>query len=549
MKTKFALLLLYIGCSLNLSAQSNFLWAKSSTETSINATAEGFSVSANASGDVAETGFYGSTTISFGSNTLTNTDNTGNSSDVFVVKYDASGNLLWTRNAGGAYVDYAYGVSIDSNGNVFVTVMSYSSTITFGSFTLTNSAYPGIFIAKYDPLGNVLWVKNPAGEGVSNSICCDASGNVLVTGGFSSATIVFGSTTLTNANPGFQDIFVAKYDPLGNELWAKRAGGVSEDVGVGVSSDLTGNVLLTGDFQSPTINFGTTTLTNTGGSNYYISKFDSSGNALWASSTSGYALGKDVCADMSGNIFATGTFGDSTITFGSTTLTNSNPSFADIFVVKYNGNGSVLWAQSGAGPINEKSYSVCCDGSGNLFVTGFFRSTISFGSVSLHSLFSQDPMFIIKYDPSGNVICASALESGGDDQNDITVDALGNAYIGGDFAIDSFIVGMDTLHLTGMEDVFIAKFDHTCFVQEAVTELEGKDILSIYPNPSEGKFSLNSKTKNGEILVYNSLGEIVFQSRINSSISTIDLSNQASGIYFVNVKTEKESFTQKIIIQ
>jgi uncharacterized repeat protein (TIGR03803 family) len=73
-------------------------------------------------------------------------------------------------------------------------------------------------------------------------------------------------------------------------------------------------------------------------------------------------------------------------------------------------------------------------------------------------------------------------------------------------------------------------------------------ILNVYPNPSTGIFTLNSKITSGEISVRNTVGEIVLLSTINQQSSAIDLSNQPNGIYFVNVKTEKESFTQKMII-
>ena len=117
---------------------------------------------------------------------------------------------------------------------------------------------------KYDTSGNVLWVKSAGGTGndVSNGVCTNASGNVFITGYFDSPTITFGTTTLTNINAA-NDIFIVKYDASGNVLWAKSAGGAGSDVSSGVSIDARGNVIITGGFGSPSISFGTALLTNT----------------------------------------------------------------------------------------------------------------------------------------------------------------------------------------------------------------------------------------------------------------------------------------------
>src|SRR5690606_8330373 len=123
------------------------------------------------------------------------------------------------KSADGIYGDGGYGISTDANGNVLVTGFFGSPSITFGSTTLTNASSTGkdeLFIVKYDPNGNVLWAKSAGGINGDwgNSISTDANGNVLLTGYFSSSSITFGSTTLTNA--GSYDIFIAKYDSSGN---------------------------------------------------------------------------------------------------------------------------------------------------------------------------------------------------------------------------------------------------------------------------------------------------------------------------------------------
>ena len=99
-------------------------------------------------------------------------------------------NWAWARGAGGTSPDFCYNTATDVNGNVYITGKFSSPTIKFGAFTLTNNGggWSDIFIVKYDPNGNVLWAKS---EGESygekaNSITPDTVGNVIITGEFDS---------------------------------------------------------------------------------------------------------------------------------------------------------------------------------------------------------------------------------------------------------------------------------------------------------------------------------------------------------------------------
>ncbi|MBI3502269.1 MAG: T9SS type A sorting domain-containing protein [Bacteroidetes bacterium] len=532
---------------------SNWLWAKSAAGTGGD---EGYSVSADAIGNVYVTGSFTSPTITFGTTTLTNTNN---NAEVFITKYDANGNVLWAKSATGTGVDEGYSVSTDAGGNVFVTGYFWSPTITFGSTTLTNAGGFDVFIAKYDSNGNVLWANNTGGtaDDVGTSVSADAGGNVFLTGYFKSTAITFGSTTLTNT--GFDNIFIVKYDANGNALWAKSAGGTGafSVVGFSASANAAGNVFVTGGFGgSPTVTFGSTTLTNSGGGDVFVAKYDSGGNVVWVKSVGGTGgdYGNSVSADTSGDVFVTGRFTSPTLTFGSTTLTNIGT--ADVFVAKYDSNGNVLWVK-GAGGVNwDEAYSASADASGNVFVTGKFDSpTITFGSTTLtpppaNCTPQCDPIFIVKYDATGNVLCASALASGGDDQNGVSADPFGNAYITSDFYAIPFIVGSDTLTLTGAENVFVAKYH--CDNTSAINELSNKERIFISPNPFSTQTTLQTDNllHNATLTVYNFFGQTVAQIKnINGQTVTFSRDNLASGLYFVRLTEENKTIAvDKLVI-
>ena len=527
---------------LSVNAQTpNWQWAKSAGGTG---SAFGLIVSTDAIGNVFMTGYFKSPTITFGTTTLTN----AGSNDIFIVKYDATGNVLWAKSVGGAYDERGQSVSTDASGNVFMTGYFISPTISFGTTTLTNTyasnLYSDFFIVKYDTSGNVLWAKSAEGayDDSGQSVSTDASGNVFITGIYYSPTITFGKTTLTKANPtrNYSDIFIVKYDASGNMLWATSAeDGVFNDDGRSVSTDASGNVFIAGYFASPTITFGTTTLTNTNSSwDIFIVKYDSSGNVLWAKSAGGtaYDIGNSVSTDAIGNVFMTGIYYSPTITFGITTLTNAN-NVADIFIVKYDASGNVLWAKSAEGTWYDLSYGVCTDVIGNVFITGaFYSPTITFGTTTLTNVNAANDIFIVKYDASGNVLWAkSAGGTGYDEGYAVSTDASGNVFLTGNFGSPNINFGTTTLTNTdttgSFRDIFIAKLDGTT----GTNDIKNANI-KIYPNPTNNIINIEGLTKNenNTIQIFDVQGKLVITKNISEK-GTIDLSELNKGVYVIKI--------------
>ena len=97
-----------------------------------------------------------------------------------------------------------------------------------------------MYIVKYDAMGNVMWAKSAGGTGsdLVRGISNDEIGNIYVTGGFDSDSITFGTTTLINE--GGYDMYMVKYDTSGNVIWAKGAGSMSSDYGNNITTDVAG---------------------------------------------------------------------------------------------------------------------------------------------------------------------------------------------------------------------------------------------------------------------------------------------------------------------
>ncbi len=510
----------------------------------------GYSIAVDGSGNRYITGMFSSTTITFGSTTLTNASI---ATDFFVAKYDAAGNALWAKQAGGSQGENGRGVAVDGSGNCFVTGSFASPTISFDTITLTNGipATPQVFIAKYDASGNILWVKSAGGFGqdVANSIAVDASGNSYITGVFASNAITFGSTTLnqtSGAGGATYDIFIVKYDASGNTLWAKKAGGTADDTGMSIAIDAGGNSYITGNFNSLSLDFGTTTLTGAGG-DIYIVKYDTNGNLQWAANAS-FGGVNDVAVDPAGNSFVCGSF-MSSITFGSTTLTSAGNT--DMFVAKYNSSGNPVWATSVGGSSYEGASAVSTDGGGNFYLTGYFQSpSVTFGSNTL-TLIGGSDLFVTKYSSAGNALWATSAGGSGNDQvNGLALDGSGSSHLIGTYYSPTIAFGSSTLTNGGggNADVYLAELSGVT----GLNEINGNEnFISLSPNPSSANFTIafSSTIKNGTVEIINEMGEKVLMENImNESKKEIHLINNVAGIYFVKVFNGEKSCCRKIII-
>lgn len=511
----------------------------------------GNSITTDGSGNVLATGSFSNDTIFFGTTALINKGGR----DVFIVKYDNSGNALWAKSGGGISADEGFGIATDASGNVYVTGVFRGPSVTFDTTTLINSGGAEIFLIKYDSNGNILWAKRAGGSNdeEGNGICTDNSGNVIITGYFRSPSVAFDTINLNNS--GDKDVFTVKYDASGNVLWARSSMGAASDYSKSIASDNSGNIYITGSFVSSSVTFGSAVLTNQGNlDDVFIVKYDSAGNAIWARSAAGnsndYATG--IATDVNGNVNITGFFGSDSIAFGSSTLINSGAlGSGDLFIVQYDNNGNLLWARREGSSDIEYSTGIATDALGNVYVTANFRSSsITFGSTIFTNYGNYDAL-ILKYDAGGNFIeAAHAYSPGQDNSSGIATDASGNAYIIG-FYISSIInFGTTTLTNNGpginSSDIFVARLSSTTGLEDKF----GSYNLQVYPNPSNGEMKFRCQNKiEGDFGVYTLTGKKIYSGYFNpyTDLQTIDL-DVSSGVYLLRVQGEDFTATKKIII-
>ncbi|HEX5001164.1 MAG TPA: T9SS type A sorting domain-containing protein [Bacteroidia bacterium] len=389
-------------------------WAHEVADYSSNADIEGCAVATDVNDNVYAAGaFYGDTIVIGGSTLIS----AGGS--LYVVKYDAAGTVLWAKTDGGYDVSTPHAIAVDASSDLFVATSFLGDSAVFGSTVLYNAGSPNqdICMVKYDTNGNILWAISAgttADEWVE-SASVDPHGNFLVTGSFKGATLTLGSFTLTNTNPGSEDIFLAKLDPNGIVLWAVKAGGSNYDWPTGVSCDGFGNTVISGVYFSDSLIFnGSTALVSPYGDNHdqlFVAKYDSIGVLSWARqvtlTSQGYdSYFYDAATDPYGNVFAIGSCISDTIFADTLQLTGSPTSFRDMLIVKYSSGGLLQWARREIGVGEIYGFDLAVNSSGEAYATGYFNcDSIVFGTdttLIIDQWFWSD-MFLAKYNQTGSV--------------------------------------------------------------------------------------------------------------------------------------------------
>jgi hypothetical protein len=315
-----------------------------------------------------------------------------------------------------------------------------------------------VFVAKYDSNGVQQWVvaqgdTHTAGK----SICLDQEENIYVAG-WMDATVQFGDTLLTNL--GDFDIILAKYNPMGDLIWVKQFGGNRADKVIKILCDQHDHIFLTGYFSS-TAQFGNTSVVASSDSTeIFFAKSDTAGNIQWVKQAGGMQSdqGNSICTDASGNIFITGTF-QATATFDSYSVTSSGQD--DFFIAKYDSSGNALWIKTAGSYDSDKGLGVCIDSAGNCYITGNFRHTISFGGFTITSWYNSKDLFVVSYSPSG--VCRWAKQASGsslDRGADIDLNEEAKIVVGGSFSTWVNFSGM-YLNTAGDGDLFVARYGHS----------------------------------------------------------------------------------------
>lgn len=492
-----------------LDATGNFVWAKGIGGSM---TDEAKALAIDTSGNIYLTGHFAGT-VDFDPGASTYTLTSGSSlNDMFVLKLNTAGNFVWARQIGNGISSsgvQGWDIAVDLNhkvyttGNFYQTIDFDPSAIGTVSMTPTPAGSGDIFVSVLDSAGNFVLAKQMGGNDfntdIGEAVGVDLLGNIYVAGRFyGTADFNPAAATYTLASTGNSDDFVCKLNPLGELIWAKKFGSVSNDFLYSIHLDPLANVYTSGSFVF-TADFdpgvGTYTI-SAGNTNYdgFVSKLDSAGNFKWARSfngSTGIVETFDVITNMDGNVISTGRF---------TGTVDMDP---------------------GAGTVNLMS--------------------------------STQKEFISILDSTGQHICAMQIESTGSASGSaVYADTAGYVYTAGSFSGNpDFDPGAGVLTMTctsTLADGYLKKV--SCPTATSVQNQEVEDgSIVIFPNPSNGTFIINTFGKSmNEMQLLDVTGRCLISQNISSELMQFDLADTPNGIYFVKLLSAEGCVVKKITV-
>jgi hypothetical protein len=369
------------------------------------------------------------------------------------------GAVLWSKRFGGAEAQIGSGVAVDPSGNVFVTGSS-EGAVDFGAGPLDN----GIFLAKFDPSGELLWAHS-FGPGATKlragSVAVNTNGDCVITGGYQ-GPIDFGAGPLPVE--GKLDVYLAAFDGKnGSCTFSGGFGNGEEQFGTDVVLDDDGRMTLVGKFHG-SIDFGGQQHSAVNMEyDMFMARLDPSGARLWSHR---FGDGKDMhphnITFAGSDVVVTGkVLGD--VDFFSAAcgkMIGAESVNGDVFVTRFDTNGDCVGWERFGNAMRQDGYGLAADADGNLVVAGYFEGDLDFGGEILSSAPEPD-VFVTKRGSAGEPIWTKQFGGAGDQRaGSAAVDAGGNIVVTGYFSGTLVFDPEKALVSTGASvDVFIARLD------------------------------------------------------------------------------------------
>lgn len=454
--------------------------------------------------------------------------------DVFLVKNNSQGSPEWTVLIGAEDYDYVQAIRAIPEVGVCMAGYFYGTT-RIGTDTYSSFGSQDIFIACFDQQGNFTWSRRAGGLSADyvSSMDIDQDDNIVVAGYFY-GDLDFGDTIL-HASAGL-DTYIAKFSSAGELLWAMAAGGSSSDQLRSVSIDPEGNIFFTGSFYYD-FTIADTTISTANPVGGFVAELDPEGNLIRIMQIEGTYLTPDIFVetDNGGNFYLAGNFSED-IWLGDSNFV-AGPFNQDIFTAKCSADGQFVWASHATGRSSDQLMGIGTDIYNNLYLTGHFLDTISFGQLMIPYKLccGSREIFLVNYDFNGKVQWGKQITGPRANVQSMCIDETGDIRLSGLFTDTLAFDAIDLSSISAYR-TYITNVDAEMFTRIPQQKANERYLL-ITPNPASNMISVDlSSTEALVYRIYNSSGNLVRSAKWGDN-RRIDVSDLSPGLYVVQLST------------
>ncbi len=464
--------------------------------------------------------------------------------DGFVVQYGTNHIAQWVKTFGGMICDYAGDVSTDSTGNVYVTGYLYYDAY-FDTLLVQIPNGREFYVAKYDQTGQFQWVHTYSLLGDSyNAMMKYDHGRLYMFGTFQD-TLQIGTASLVAG--GQRDGFVSAWDTAGNFLWVRQGMSQYDFEPDGMIGDAHGNVYITAEISGLTY-FGPFVFQGQGHRPHIIAKLNRWGKVVWAKQLHADRLGyyPRFVLSPSGDLYVGGE-AIGPIQFDSLTFSGGDI----MWLMRLDTAGNLRWMQTVKGEI--RPYEIAIDGFDNAYVIGDFRDTVKIGTTVMHTTMRyQYNSFLAHFADDGSIVSGLQIKSipmGVNFPANLCLQGDTTLYIAGRYQ-DTIYIGSTTLLGIGNYDIFLAKLNLSPVV--AVPETSVPTPMRIYPNPAHESFTIaDDRIAAGAVLTLCAPdGKLVRKIALQGPKTVVSTEGLAAGLYFYRVEAARGAgiMTGKLVV-
>lgn len=490
-------------------------------------------------------------------------------SDIVLLKYSPTGELLWGRAAGGPLNDAAFGIDTDKAGNVYITG-AYSGLAVFGDTVVANIDPDGVnlpfsFVARYSADGELDWVRTADVDfipgnypfSISYAVRVNAGGDLIICGTYSCtlasqadpeiSVLSFGGAGFRTCGLAFEYTYVQRMDTLGNTEWVHSIGGMQ---GLGtflsLAFDPQGDIWVGGNvfansgtpYIDGPVDLGlsaTTTITGV------VMQLSGAGDPL-----SGFLLNsteasnvEDLLVAGNGDVYVSGWHRGSL--YGSPAASG-----IDGFLMRLASGGTPVWSRRLAGLSDDFFTGIATTTEPNELVGGayyFFNADLPGADLATSS---GTTSALVRLDTMGTVleVVQPQVLSGYSLIADVQSDLFGNFYLCGDMG-GTVRFGPDTLESLS-QDMYVTKLSPQ--LSTTVTDGYWAEALAgtVYPNPTTGPLTISGAWRTERLDLFDMQGARVRSFSNSAQDQRIDLSGLDPGVY---VLTDGQGAVARIVLE